>query len=123
MSGRASLAVLVAVLAAHALVGCAGFIATPPVPEPIPRPPLRSAPGPNRTVAPCLDAIALAAAQYGAREVEAASAGPQRVNSQNNLVAPVHMRVTYAPPLAAHEIREAVITCVADTEGRLLDAF
>ena len=87
------------------------------------RPPLRAIPGPNRTVNPCRDAIEVAAEKFGAQKVEAVSAGPHSLDDEGYLVAPVHMRVTYAPPTASYEVREAILTCIVDSTGQLVDAF
>jgi hypothetical protein len=84
--------------------------------------PLQPAPGLNRTVEACRDRVQSEATKMGAQNVEAVSAGPQRRNEKGQIVGPVRMRVTYARPVG-YEVREAVLTCVVDSKGKVVDAY
>lgn len=83
--------------------------------------PLTSAPGPNRTVEACRDVVESEASKIGAREVEAASAGPHRRNRKGQYEGPVRMRITYATS-NGFEVREATMTCIVDARGKIVDA-
>ena len=84
--------------------------------------PLQSAPGRNRTVEACREAVMAEASRLGAREVEAASAGPDRMNEKGQFVGPVRVRITYARA-TGFEVREANMTCVVDQNGKIVDAL
>ncbi len=83
--------------------------------------PLAIAPGPNRTVEACRDVVESEASKIGAREVEAASAGPHRRNRRGQYEGPVRMRITYATS-NGFEVREATMTCIVDARGKIVDA-
>jgi hypothetical protein len=84
--------------------------------------PLQPAPGLNRTVEACRDRVQSEATKMGAQNVEAVSAGPQRRNEKGQIVGPVRMRITYARPVG-YEVREAVLMCVVDSKGKVVDAY
>lgn len=84
--------------------------------------PLQPAPGLNRTVEACRDVVKAEAEKLGAREVEAASAGPDRRNEKGQFVGPVRVRITYVGA-TGYEVREANMTCVVDQYGKIVDAF
>lgn len=84
--------------------------------------PLQKASGPNRTVEACRSVVQSEATKIGARDVEAVSAGAHRRNSKGQYVAPVHMRITYAR-LGGYEVRDALLTCIVDAKGKIVDAF
>jgi hypothetical protein len=84
--------------------------------------PLRPAPGRNRTVQACREAVQSEAMRLGAHKVEAASAGPDRRNDKGQFVGPVRMRITYARA-TSYEVRLANMTCIVDAEGKIVDAF
>lgn len=84
--------------------------------------PLQPAPGRNRTVEACRDAVKAEAEKLGAREVEAASAGPDRRNEKGQFVGPVRVRITYVRAMG-YEVREANMTCVVDQTGKIVDAL
>jgi len=83
---------------------------------------LRPAPGRNRTVQACREAVQSEAMRLGAHKVEAASAGPDRRNDKGQFVGPVRMRITYAR-VTGYEVRLANMTCIVDAEGKIVDAF
>lgn len=83
--------------------------------------PLAAAPGRNRTVETCRSTVAGEAAKLGAREVEAASLGPERRERSGNYTAPVMIRVTY-PRILGYEIRQAAMTCTVSATGSIVDA-
>jgi|SRR5215207_1510580 hypothetical protein len=76
--------------------------------------PLTPAPGPNRTVAPCREA-----AKLGARNIEAVSAGPARLNKKRQFVGRVRIRIMYQK-LLGYEVRESTMTCVVDRAGKIV---
>ena len=84
--------------------------------------PLRPAPGRNRTVQACREAVQSEAMRLGAHKVEAVSAGPDRRNDKGQFVGPVRMRITYVRP-TGYEVRLADMTCIVDAEGKIVDAF
>lgn len=84
--------------------------------------PLEAAPGRNRTVEACQNVVRGEATKIGAREVEAVSAGPDRRDASGRYSAPVRMRITYAQP-GGFEVREALMTCIVDRQGKIVDAF
>lgn len=84
--------------------------------------PLKQAPGLNRTIQACRDVVQSEAMKLGAREIEAASAGPDRRNDKGQFVGPVRMRITYASP-TGYEVRESRMTCIVDARGKIVDAF
>ena len=84
--------------------------------------PFKPAPGRNRTVQACRNAVQSEAVRLGARKVEAVSAGPDRRNDKGQFVGPVRMRITYARP-TGYEVRSANMTCIVDAEGKIVDAF
>jgi hypothetical protein len=81
--------------------------------------PLKPAPGPNRTVAPCRQAAWAEAAKLGARNIEAVSAGPAQLNKKGQFVGRVRMRIMYQK-LLGYEVREATMTCVVDRAGKVV---
>ena len=83
--------------------------------------PLPAAPGRNRTVEACRAMTEAEAMKLGAKDVEAASAGPDRPNAKGQFVGPVRMRITYARP-NGYEVRLADMTCVVDRNGKIVDA-
>lgn len=83
--------------------------------------PMTPAPGTNRTVEACRDVVESEASKIGAREVEAASAGPHRRNRRGHYEGPVRMRITYATS-NGFEVREATMTCIVDARGKIVDA-
>ena len=85
--------------------------------------PLEPASGPNRAVEACREAAWAEAVKLGARNIEAASAGPEHVNAKRQCVGPVRMRITYDKPVSGYEVREATLTCVVDRKGKLIKAF
>lgn len=84
--------------------------------------PLEPAPGLNRAVEACREAAWTEAVKLGAREIEAVSAGPERLNEKGQFVGPVRMRITYYKLLGGYEVREARLMCVVDPEGKLVHA-
>jgi hypothetical protein len=82
--------------------------------------PLEPAPGPNRTVEACREAVWREAAKLGARDIEAVSAGPERRNEKGQFVGPVRLRITYYKLLGGYEVREATLTCIVDPEGKFV---
>lgn len=83
---------------------------------------LEAAPGPNRTVETCRQTVWGEASKSGATEVEAVSAGTERVDRKGDYFAPVHMRVTYQRP-SGWEVRESTLTCIVDRRGKIVDAY
>jgi len=59
------------------------------------------------------------AAKRGAREIEAVSAGPERLNEQGQVVGRVRIRLTYERS-GSYEVTEATVTCVVDQTGKIL---
>ena len=84
--------------------------------------PLPSVPGVNRTVETCLATVQSEAVKAGAKEVEAVSAGPDKVDRKGSYFAPVLFRLTYDRPFA-YEVREATMICVVDRKGAIVDAY
>jgi hypothetical protein len=84
--------------------------------------PLKTIPGPNRTVEPCRLRIQGEAEKLGAHVVEAVSAGPHRRNSKGEWIAPVRMRITYPHP-EGYEVKEATMTCIIDRKNKIVNAF
>ncbi len=84
--------------------------------------PLPRAHGLNRTVSACRSVVASEARKDGAKQVEAASAGPDHVNAKGHYVGNVLFRVNY---LRHHhyEVRQAMLTCVVDRNLKIVDAF
>jgi hypothetical protein len=78
--------------------------------------------GANRTVETCRQTVEGEARKLGAKQVEAVSAGPDRRNAKRQYVGPVLMRVTYQRG-SDYEVREATLTCIVDTRGKIVDAF
>jgi hypothetical protein len=81
--------------------------------------PLEPAPGLNHTVAPCREAAWAEAAKLGASNIEAVSAGPERVNEKGQVVGRVRMRITYQK-LFGLEVREATMACAVDRAGKVV---
>lgn len=99
-----------------------GFVSgTRPAIETVGRP-LVQAPGRNRTVEACRTVVVAEAQKLGATQIEAASAGPDRVERGGRILGPVDVRITY-PGTLGYEVRTARMTCVVDPNGRILDAF
>lgn len=106
----------------YAIVPQTGIVrGTPAAIAAIGRPLLASA-EPNRTVVPCRDTVQGEARKAGARDVEAVSAGPERLDRKGQYFAPVKMRITYAS-LGIYEVREATLTCIVDRKGNIVDAY
>jgi len=84
--------------------------------------PLPAAPGRNRTVEPCREAVFNEASKLGALDVEAASAGREKRDRQGRLFAPVDMRITYKVN-GGFELRSATLVCILDRKGRIADAY
>ena len=84
--------------------------------------PLSEAPGRNRTVEVCRSTVWSEASKQGAKEVEVASAGPERRDRKGDYFAPVLMRVTYVRPLS-YEVREGMLICVVNPAGGIVDAY
>jgi hypothetical protein len=84
--------------------------------------PLPAAPGRNRTVDTCRDTVVSEAGKAGAKEVEAVSAGADKTDRKGDYFAPVLFRITYARP-AAYEVREAMMICVVNRKGGIVDAY
>jgi hypothetical protein len=84
--------------------------------------PLVAKPGRNRTVSICRDTVAGEAVKIGAREIEAVSAGPERLAGSGHFEAPVLMRVTY-PKFMGYEVRLSTLTCIVDRKGGIVNAF
>jgi hypothetical protein len=82
--------------------------------------PLEPAPGPNRAVQPCRAAAWAEAAKLGARDIEAVSAGPERLNEQGQFVGRVRMRITYQRFFGS-EVREATMACAIDRAGKVVN--
>jgi len=84
--------------------------------------PLLRAPGVNRTVSACKAVVTSEAKKIGAKQIEAASAGPDRINAKGHYVGNVLFRINY---LRHHhyEVREAMLTCVVDRNLKIVDAF
>ena len=83
---------------------------------------LRSARGRNRTVNACRAVVVSEAVKFGAKEVEAASAGRERRTASRNYVAPVKFRITYKIG-RKYDVRFTVLRCVVSRKGKLLDAY
>lgn len=75
----------------------------------------------NKAVEACRRAAWGDAAQLGARHIEAAPAGQAKKDRWGRISAPVHMRITYSR-LLLWEIREGVMTCTIDKNGRVVSA-
>ena len=84
--------------------------------------PLPETPGRNRTVEVCRATVRGEAIKAGAKEVEATSAGPDRVDRKGEYFAPVLFRLTYDRPFA-YEVRQATMICVIDRKGGIVDAY
>ena len=84
--------------------------------------PLPEVPGRNRTVDVCRATVQSEAVKVGAKEVEAVSAGPDKVDRKGEYFAPVLFRLTYDRPFA-YEVREATMICVVDRKGGIVDAY
>ena len=84
--------------------------------------PLPEAPGRNRTVDVCRTTVQGEAVKAGAKEVEAVSAGPDKVDRKGSYFAPVLFRLTYNRPFA-YEVRQATMICVVDRKGSIVDAY
>jgi hypothetical protein len=84
--------------------------------------PLPAGPEPNHTVETCRQTVAGEAEKLGARQVEAASAGRERIDAKGNYVAPVLIRVNYLRG-GRYEVREAVLTCIVDHNEKIVDAY
>lgn len=83
--------------------------------------PLPSNPARNRTVATCRDTIAKEAIKIGARDVEAASMGPDRRGRDGNYTGLVLVRISY-PRFLGYEIRQTAMTCTVSPSGAIVDA-
>lgn len=84
--------------------------------------PLPEAAGINRTVDTCLTTVRGEAIKAGAKEVEAVSAGADKLDRKGEYFAPVLFRLTYDRPLA-YEVRQATMICVVDRKGGIVDAY
>lgn len=84
--------------------------------------PLPAAPGRNRTVETCRNTIMAKASKYGLKDVEAVSAGSDKVDRKGDYFAPVLFRITYERPMM-YEVREATMICVMDRKGDIVDAY
>ena len=84
--------------------------------------PLPQVPGINRTVETCKATVQGEAIKAGAKEVEAVSAGPDKVDRKGEYFAPVLFRLTYDRPMV-YEVRQAVMICVVDRKGGIVDAY
>lgn len=84
--------------------------------------PLPAAAATTPTVRACRAAVEAQASKYGAQEVEAAPAGPQKRLRGGGSFAPVRIRVTYQGPRGA-EIRESSLICVTDGSGQIVDVY
>ncbi|AWN39605.1 hypothetical protein DK389_02495 [Methylobacterium durans] len=82
---------------------------------------LEARPGRNRVTEACRQAVASEAYRDGARQVEVASAGPERRTPGGGLAAAVRVRITYDRFLGS-AVREATLTCVLDRAGRIVEA-
>ena len=83
--------------------------------------PLVGSEGENRAVASCRNKVAQEASKFGAKDVEAVSAG--RETFQNGFfVAPVRVRITYGIR-GKFEVRESTLSCIASPSGNVLDAY
>lgn len=83
---------------------------------------LRPARGQNHTVNACRAVVAKEAAKFGAKEVEAVSAGRERRTAAHNIVAPVKFRITYKIG-RKYDVRFTVLRCIVNQKGRLLNAY
>lgn len=83
---------------------------------------LPQGPGPNRTVETCRRTVAGAAARYGGKQVEAASAGPDHLDAQGDYAGRVLIRVNYRRPWG-YEVREAVLTCIVSPTDKIVNAY
>lgn len=79
-------------------------------------------PRPNRTVATCQKAVAGEAAKQGAKEIDAASAGPEQITPDGNVKAPVLIRVVY-PRARGYDVRVSTMTCITKPDASIVDAF
>ena len=84
--------------------------------------PLESASGQNRTVETCRTVVVGEASKVGAKEIEAASGGPEQRDRQGHYFAPVRFRITYARP-GGLEVRESTLTCIVDNRNQIVDAY
>jgi hypothetical protein len=84
--------------------------------------PLPHAHGLNRTVNACRAVVASVAKKDGAKQVEAASAGPDHVNAKGHYVGNVLFRINYHRH-HAFEVRQAMLVCVVDRHLKIVDAF
>jgi CheY-like chemotaxis protein len=100
--------------------GWGPVLATPRVLATLPQP-LRSEPGPNRTVRPCKRQIELGAAHYGKVRVQAASLGPERLDRHGLFEGLVEVRVVYENR-SFYEVRQATLKCYARQDGSIVDA-
>lgn len=83
--------------------------------------PLVGSEGENRTVASCRNKVAQEASRFGAKDVEAVSAG-REIFQNGVIVAPVRVRITY-DIRGKFEVRESTLSCVASPSGNVLDAY
>ena len=85
---------------------------------------LPESPGRNNLVNACRTTVAKSARKLGAIRVDAASAGPER-RTRGGYLAPVGFRLIYATLNGRenYEVRQSVLTCKADTAGKILDAY
>jgi hypothetical protein len=63
--------------------------------------------------------------QIGGTDIEAVSAGRERVDTRGQVVGPVRMRITYRKVTGSYslyEVREATVSCTVDREGKVTSA-
>lgn len=84
--------------------------------------PLPAVPGRNRTVETCRTTVMSEATKAGAKDVEAASAGPDKADKKGDYFAPVLFRITYDRPMI-YEVRQALMICVVNRKGGIVDAY
>ena len=84
--------------------------------------PLPEVPGRNRTVDTCRSTVMSEASKAGAKDVEAASAGPDKADKKGDYFAPVLFRITYDRPMV-YEVRQALMICVVNRKGGIVDAY
>ena len=84
--------------------------------------PLPEVPGRNRTVDTCRATVQGEASKTGMKQVEAVSAGADKVDKKGDYFAPVLFRLTYDRPMM-YEVRQATMICVVDKKGGIVDAY
>ena len=84
--------------------------------------PLPEVAGRNRTVDTCRATVQSEATKTGMKQVEAVSAGADKMDKKGDYFAPVLFRLTYDRPMM-YEVRQATMICVVDKTGGIVDDY